>query len=119
MRTILLTVVVGFALGIPLASAQAAEDVEKLSGYLSSNRVVEAWALAEKIEPQHAGEPEFDLLYAQAALAAKHPSQAIFALERIRQQQPGQQQARLLLVRAHRAAGDSIRARSEIGRAHV
>lgn len=95
-------------------SVQAADDLNILRAHLDSRRSAEAWALAEKLEPQRAGDSEFDFLYAQAALAAKRPSQAIFALERVRLQRPGQQQARLLLVRAYLAAGDSFRARSEL-----
>lgn len=108
-------VAAGFVLSLLLAaSVQAADDVNVLRSHLDSGRGGEAWVLAEKLESQHAGNPDFDFLYAQAALAAGHPSQAIFALERVRLRQPGQQQAWLLLVRAYIEAGDSVRARREL-----
>ena len=96
------------------ASAQAADDLDVLRTDLDKRRTTEAWALAEKLHGQRAGNPDFDFLYARAALAARHPSQAIFALERVRLQQPNNQQAWLLLVRAHLAAGDPAHARREL-----
>ena len=115
MQVITRVVVAGFVLSLLLAaSVQAAGDVNLLRTHLDNRRSAEAWALAEKLEPQHAGNPDFDFLYAQAALAASHPSQAIFALERVRQRQPQQHAAWLLLVRAYIEAGDSIRARREL-----
>lgn len=115
MQAITRIAAVGFVLGLSLAaSAQAADDMNILRSYLDNRRSAEAWALAEKLEPQHAGNPDFDYLYAQAALAASHPSRAIFALERVRLRQPRQQQAWLLLVRAYLEAGDSVRARREL-----
>lgn len=116
MQIITRTIVAGFMFGVlSTLSVQATDnDLNILRAHLDSHRSAEAWALAEKLEPQRAGDPEFDFLYAQAALAARRPSQAIFALERVRLQRPGQEQARLLLVRAYLAAGDSFRARSEL-----
>ena len=93
---------------------QAADDVNALRTHVDNRRSVEAWTLAEKLEPQQAGNPDFDFLYARAALETHHPSQAIFALERVRVRQPGQQVAWLLLVRAHVEAGDFTRARREL-----
>lgn len=105
----------GFVLPLSFSLAlAAADDLDALRAHLDSRRSAEAWALAEKLELQRAGNADFDFLYAQAALAAGHPSQAIFALARIRLRQPGQQPAWLLLVRAHLEAGDSVRARSEL-----
>lgn len=97
-----------------LVSAQAADELEVLKNHLDSRRYAEAWAMAERLEPQRAGQPDFDFLYAQAALAAKRTSQAIFALERIRLRQPMQQQARLLLVAAYLDSGDPVRAGREL-----
>ncbi len=105
----------GIAFGLLLvASAQAADDLDALRTYLAGNRTAEAWTLAEKLEPQHAGKPDFDFLYARAALATKHASQAIFALERVRLRRPEHQQAWLLLVRAHLETGDLAHARREL-----
>ena len=105
---------VGLCLLLLAASVKAAEDLDVLRTHLDNRRSAEAWILAEKLEPWHAGNPSFDYLYAQAALAANHPSRAIFALERVRLRQPRQEQAWLLLVRAYLEAGDSVRARREL-----
>lgn len=104
----------GFVFSLLLAApARAAGDLDILRGHLDRQRTTEAWALAEKLHGARAGDPDFDLLYARSALAARRPSQAVFALERVRLQRPKDQQAWLLLVRAHLAAGDPVRARRE------
>jgi len=114
MQTITRMIGAGFVFSLLLAaSAQAADDLDTLRTHLDQQRTAEAWALAEKLHGARAGNPDFDFLYARAALAARHPSQAIFALERVRLQQPKNQQAWLLLARAHLEAGDPVRARRE------
>lgn len=114
MQVITKILAAGFMLSIWwAAAAQAADDVNVLRAHLDNRRSAEAWTLAEKLEPHHAGNPDFDFHYAQAALAAGHPSRAIFALERVRLRQSHQQQAWLLLVRAYLEAGDTVRARRE------
>lgn len=115
MQTITRIVAAGFVSSLLwAASVLAADDINTLHTHLDNRRSAQAWTLAEKLEPQQAGNPDFDFLYAQAALAANHPSQAIFALERVRLHQPGQQAAWLLLVRAYLEAGDITRARREL-----
>ena len=95
-------------------AAQGADDLNTLRTYIDQQRTAEAWTLAEKLQGPHAGNAGFDFLYARAALAARRPSQAIFALERVRLQQPKNQEAWLWLVRAHLEAGDAVRARREL-----
>lgn len=115
MRAITKIVGAGFVCGLLLATpAQAADDLETLQTHLDKHRSAEAWTLAERLHGRHAGNPDFDFLYARAALAAKHPSEALFALERVRLQRPTQQQAWLLLVQAHLEAGDPAHARREV-----
>ncbi len=110
-----ITKITWFVFGLLLAtSVQAADDLETLQTHLDKHRSAEAWALAERLHGRHAGNPDFDFLYARAALAAKHPSEALFALERVRLQRPTQQQAWLLLVQAHLEAGDPAHARREV-----
>jgi hypothetical protein len=95
-------------------SVWATSELETLRELLDRGRVAEVWSLAEKLEPESAGDPLFDLLYARAALAAGQSSKAIFALERVRITKPFDRQAWLLLVQAHRQAGDRDRARREL-----
>ena len=113
MQTITRMAGAGFVFSLLLAAPVQADDLDALRTHLDQQRSAEAWALAEKLHGARAGSPDFDFLYARAALAARHPSQAIFALERVRLQQPKKQQAWLLLARAHLAAGDPVRARRE------
>lgn len=110
-----ITNITGFVFGLLLAtSVQAADDLGTLQTYLDKHRSADAWALAERLHGRHAGNPDFDFLYARAALAANHPSEAVFALERVRLLRPMQQQAWLLLVQAHLDAGDPAHARREL-----
>jgi hypothetical protein len=105
----------GFVASLLLVtSAQAADDLDALRADLGKHRTAEAWALAEKLNAQHAGDPEYDLLYARAALAAGRASEAVFALERVRLQRPEHEVAWLLLVRAHIQSGDPVHARREL-----
>ena len=114
MQTITRMAGAGFVFSLLLAApVLAAGDLDTLRTHLDQQRSAEAWALAEKLHGPRAGNPDFDFLYARAALAARHPSQAIFALERVRLAQPKNQLAWLLLARAHLAAGDPVRARRE------
>ena len=115
MQTITRMVGAGFVFSLLLAApVLAADDLDTLRTHLDQQRTAEAWALAEKLHGPRAGNPDFDFLYARAALAARHPSQAIFALERVRLAQPKNQLAWLLLARAHLAAGDPAHARREL-----
>ena len=115
MQTITRIVGAGLLFTLSLVTAaQAAGDLTTLRTHLDQQRTAEAWALAEKLHAPRAGNPDFDFLYARAALAARRPSQAIFALERVRLQQPNNHEAWLLLARAHLEVGDPTRARREL-----
>lgn len=70
-----------------------------------------AWAEWERRSLERAGDPEFDLAYAVAALEYGHPEQAVFALERVLVLQPWNHRARLELGRAHYRMGEYERAR--------
>ncbi len=105
----------GFVLGLLFGAAvHAADDLDALRTALDTQRTAEAWVLAKMLQGRHAGNPDFDYLYARAALAAKHPSEALFALERVRLLRPTQLEAWLLLARAHLAAGAPAHARREL-----
>lgn len=110
-----LIVVSGLVSGwLGVAGAWAADDLEALQGRLDKKQTAAAWTLAEQLSARHAGEPRFDLLYARAALATGHSSEAVFALERLRLARPQDAEVRLLLVQAHLQAGDTEHARAEL-----
>lgn len=115
MQAITTIVGVGFVASLLLVTtARAADDLDALRTHLDQHSTAEAWALAEKLQSRRAGNPDFDFLYARAALAAGRASEAVFALERVRLQRPENQAAWLLLVRAHVQSGDPVRARREL-----
>lgn len=110
-----LVVVSGLITGwLFISAALAADDLDTLQNRIGGNQMAEAWTLAEQLTARHAGEPRFDLLYARAALATGHASEAVFALERLRLARPQDAEIRLLLVQAHLQAGDVEHARFEL-----
>jgi thioredoxin-like negative regulator of GroEL len=77
-------------------------------------RAEEAWQLLLPLEPEHAGNPEFDYLLAVAALESGKPNRATFILERVVATNPGHVAARLEMARALFALGDFERAEREL-----
>jgi tetratricopeptide (TPR) repeat protein len=65
------------------------------------------------LEPQRAGDPEYDYLLGIAALDAGDPERAIFALERVLAVQPENLQARAEIARAYMATGEREAAKRE------
>jgi len=65
------------------------------------------------MEPQRAGDPQFDYLLGIAALDAGDPQRAVFALERVLAQQPDNALARAEIARAFYAMGEREAARQE------
>lgn len=110
-----LIVVSGLVCGwMSVAPTRAADDVDALQSRLDNKQTTEAWSLAEQLSTRHAGEPRFDLLYARAALATGHSSEAVFALERLRLTHPQDYSIWLMLAEAHLQAGDREHARSDL-----
>lgn len=91
----------------------AASPWSELEKELQRRDYPAAWAAAERLAPDHAGEPDFDFLYALAALETGHPQHAAFALERILLVRPDQHRARVELARAYFLLGDHAGARRE------
>lgn len=69
-----------------------------------------AWEMAARMEPAHAGDPDFDLYYGLAAQQAGQPQQALFAFERVYLAYPGNQRAKLELARAYYETGNTAEA---------
>jgi tetratricopeptide (TPR) repeat protein len=93
------------------AWADAVTDRAKL--LLQRKDAEAAYQLLEPLEPQRAGDPEFDYLLGLAALDAGHNERAIFALERVLAVQPENLQARAEIARAYVATGELEAAKRE------
>ncbi len=99
---------VALALAAPLAMA---DSVDELRALVEANDSTTAWDMAQRLEPENAGEPDFDFWYALAARAAGQKNQAVFALERVIENQPGNSRAKLELADVHYQFGNTREAR--------
>ncbi len=72
-----------------------------------------AYELLAQYEAEHSGNPKFDYHLGKAALAAKHPAEAVFALERALVVRPDFLQARAELGRAYFYLGENKSAEAE------
>ncbi len=73
-----------------------------------------AYSVARTLSIDHAGNPDFDYLYGRAALAAGHPDEAIFALQRVLIVRPADDLARLALAQAYARTGEKVSAEHEL-----
>lgn len=96
--------------GLPAIAGETAKEIERLLDTGSTGR---AYELAESRAPKEAGDPEFDFLYALAALAVGHPERAVFALERVLFLHPQNDRVRLELARAQFLLGNYPEARTQ------
>ncbi len=80
-RIFRVVVLVTFSLWLSLV--QASELLKKAEQLINQQKSEEAYELLFAQYEQHAGTPEFDLLLGIAALDSGHPSQAVFAFERV------------------------------------
>lgn len=81
---------------------------------INAGRAADAFALLSPHEPQRAGDPNFDYLLGAAALDSGHPTNAVFALERVLALQPDNTLARALIARAYVALREFATARKEL-----
>lgn len=97
------------------ASHACAQDalLDDARARLARRDAAGAYALLADAEDKRAGDARFDYLLGVAALDAGHVTRAIFALERVVQQQPDNMLARAELGRAYLAAGDADAAREQ------
>jgi hypothetical protein len=96
--------------------AQAAAPYDGVRELMTEGRYKEAYELAKTLRSEHEGEPEFDLIFANAALESGHSSEGVLALERVVSLQPDNYNARLALARGYYLVGDDVRARREFER---
>jgi len=97
-----------FSLG---AAADAVTDRAK--ALLGRGDAQAAYQLLLPLEPQRAGDPEYDYLLGISALDAGDPERAVFALERVLAVQPGNLQARAEIARAYYVMGERDTAQRE------
>ncbi|MEX0732796.1 MAG: hypothetical protein WED00_05435 [Aquisalimonadaceae bacterium] len=94
--------------------AHAGEPLDRLTALIQSGDYDGAWALAEELEPAHAGAPAFDLLYGLAAYHTDRHDLAVFAFERLAWQYPNDPRIRLALASARLATGEDHRTRQHL-----
>ncbi|MEO8719085.1 MAG: porin family protein [Burkholderiales bacterium] len=107
-RAVLAVLLCCFALH---AAADAVTDRAK--ALIQRGDAAGAYKLLQPLEPQRAGDPDFDYLLGLAALDAGAPERAVFALERVLAQQPDNLQARAEIARAYLAMGEREAAKRE------
>ena len=93
------------------AGADAVTDRAK--ALLQRKDAAAAYKLLLPLEPQRAGDPEYDYLLGIAALDAGDPERAVFALERVLALQPDNLQARAEIARAYFEIGERDTAKRE------
>lgn len=96
------------ALSAPLA---AADSIDELRALVEANDSTAAWDMAQRLEPENAGEPDFDFWYALAAKAAGQKNQAVFALDRVIANQPDNSRAKLELADVYYQFGNAAGAK--------
>jgi hypothetical protein len=106
------TLVAATLLCVALAAfADAVTDRAK--ALLQRNDAAGAYKLLLPLEPQRAGDAEYDYLLGIAALDAGDAERAVFALERVLALQPENLQARAEIARAYLATGEREAAKRE------
>jgi len=104
-----------FASALLCISLAAAADAvtDRAKALLQRGDAVGAYKILQPLEPQRAGDPDFDYLLGIAALDAGAPERAVFALERVLAMQPENLQARAEIARAYLAMGEREAAKRE------
>lgn len=68
---------------------------------VKAGQLDQAYQLAEALEMELAGDPDFDMAYGRIALHVGQNDRAVFALERVVAEKPQWQQARFTLAQAY------------------
>lgn len=97
----------------PLAAIAADALLTEAERLLAAKDPRAAYALLLPLEPQRAGEVEYDYLLGIAALDAGDPQRAVFALERVLAMNPQYLQARAEIARAYFVLGEKQNAQRE------
>ena len=91
----------------------ADELTDEAQRLLDNNQPGEAYTLLYAEIEERAGTPDYDLLLGIAALDSNHPTQAVFAFERVLSIDPENSRARLELARAYFELNENEAAREE------
>ncbi len=103
-----------FAAALLAAGAAQADAVtDNARALLDKGDAKSAFALLEPLEPQRAGDPEYDFLLGLAALEVGKNTNAVFALERVLAVDPNHVRARAEIARAYLALGETKTAKQE------
>ncbi|MFZ5723181.1 MAG: tetratricopeptide repeat protein [Pseudomonadota bacterium] len=89
-----------------LVAGARADSLDELRALLDAGNAADAWAMAQRMEDENAGDPDFDFSYGLAATQAQQPQRAVFAFERAHAAQPGNARFKLELARAYYLTGN-------------
>ncbi|RMG50272.1 MAG: DUF560 domain-containing protein, partial [Gammaproteobacteria bacterium] len=92
----------------------AADPLDEARRLLEEGKPAAAYELLEPLLEERAGDPHYDYLLGIAALDSGHPTEAIFALERVLAVQPDHALARAEIGRAYLAVGEIDTARDAL-----
>lgn len=103
------------AISLSLASAPLHADdlLVQADNLMKSKKPEAAYQLLAAQENNRAGDPDFDYLLGVAALDSGRRNEAVFAFERVLAINPGHNQARAELARAHFELGERVAAQVE------
>ena len=92
-----------FALPLLFASTSilANDQLAEAELLIKQGKSEQAYTLLLKTFDQDAGDPDYDYLFGMAAMDAGHPTEAVFAFERILDVNPNHSEARIELARAY------------------
>lgn len=87
----------------PLIAAVQSTEQQKAEfiQLVQTGQLEQAYQLAEALEAELAGDPDFDMAYGRIALHVGQNDRAVFALERVVAEKPAWQQARFTLAQAY------------------
>jgi tetratricopeptide (TPR) repeat protein len=91
--------------------------LEKARALQAGGKAPEAYQMLQAQSDKYAGNPDYDYLLGTIAIDAGVPLQAVFALERVLDIQPGNAAARAELARAYFLIGENQAARAEFEQA--
>jgi tetratricopeptide (TPR) repeat protein len=111
-RNLLRALLAGVLIGT-VGFANADQLTDRARTLLDKGDAKAAYALLEPLEPQRAGDPDYDFLLGLAALEIGRNTNAVFALERVLAVNPNHVRARAELARAYLALGETKTARQE------
>ncbi len=96
------------------ASANADDRLQNARDLLAAGQGKTAFTLLESMENDHAGDAQYDILFAIAANDSGQYTRSVFALERVLSIEPDNHRARIEMARAYLALGETSKARQEL-----